>query len=576
VQPAAREVAFGRYQLIATLGHGGMADVYLAVARGPVGFNKLLVIKHLRPHLAEEPEFLTMFLDEARLAARLSHPNVVQTNEVGEVGGHYFIAMEYLEGQPLNRIFQRMRRAGEANFTLEMGLAVISEALAGLHYAHELCDYDGSPLGVVHRDVSPHNVFVTYDGRAKLVDFGIAKAATRSADTRTGVMKGKVVYMSPEQARCEPVDRRADIFSVGVILWELAARRRLWATETDFEVLARLEKADVPRLEHVAPSLPPELYRVCARALAIDPAERYPSAGALRDDIEQLFTRSLRRPRHDEIGELVSIMFADRRAALQDVVDAQLRNLTIAQRRGAEVAIVDLGALVATGPVGLPSADIHGRNEGTPSKLTASHAPMAMTPMLSSPPAAPASGHKLAIALGAGACVAVGVIAAVVLLGGEPRRDLPQAHASATAASAAVPAPAPSSAAPARSVRLSVEVTPPGARIHLDGRPLEHNPYEPAADGSRHLLVIEADGYAPHEREIVFDRDHAIVVALVKSSGKPEAKKGSPPATPPQPAAAADPAPQPAPQPPSQPGGFSDGPGKPKPRPLDTSDPWGK
>src|SRR6185437_1077783 len=188
----------GKYRLIAELGHGGMAEVYLAVVRGPAGFNKLVVIKQIRPQLAEDPEFLGMFLDEARLAARLSHPNVVQTNEVGQEGNRYFIAMEYLEGQPLNRILHRLQKSG--GLPLGLHIKILSDVLAGLHHAHELADYDGTALEVVHRDVTPHNVFVTYEGQVKVVDFGIAKAAGRAGETRHGVIKGKAPYMAPEQA----------------------------------------------------------------------------------------------------------------------------------------------------------------------------------------------------------------------------------------------------------------------------------------------------------------------------------------------------------------------------------------
>src|SRR5689334_3257328 len=195
--PAAGANSLGKYRLIAELGHGGMAEVYLAVVRGPAGFNKLVVVKQIRPQLAEDPEFLAMFLDEARLAARLSHPNVVQTNEVGQEGERHFLAMEYLDGQPLSRINQRLGPKG--GLPLVMHLRVIADLLGGLHYAHELSDYDGTPLGVVHRDVTPHNIFITYDGVVKVVDFGIAKARDALTLTKVGIIKGKIAYMAPEQ-----------------------------------------------------------------------------------------------------------------------------------------------------------------------------------------------------------------------------------------------------------------------------------------------------------------------------------------------------------------------------------------
>src|SRR5438477_12370279 len=195
----------GRYHVIAKLGQGGMANVFLTVAPGPAGVQKRLVVKELRAELAYDAYIRTMFLDEARLAARLNHPNVVQTYEVGEENWHYFIAMEYLEGQALNRLWRRTDRGG---LPLEAQLRILADALGGLHYAHELTDFDGTPLHVVHRDMSPHNVFVTYDGQVKLVDFGIAKAASARGSTKNGMFKGKVTYASPEQVLSAPLDRR--------------------------------------------------------------------------------------------------------------------------------------------------------------------------------------------------------------------------------------------------------------------------------------------------------------------------------------------------------------------------------
>ena len=221
---------FGRYHVFASLGRGGMADVFLAVARGPMGFNKLAVIKRLRPTLVREPGFRDMFLDEARLAARLNHPNVIQSYEVGESHGSFYIAMEYLEGQPLNKIIAAAIARGEA-FDPVFCARVIADACNGLNHAHELRDYDGTPLQIIHRDVSPHNVFVTYDGQVKLVDFGIAKAALSSTQTEVGVLKGKVAYMAPEQAMGGAIDARADLFAMGIVLWEMIARKRLMQGE---------------------------------------------------------------------------------------------------------------------------------------------------------------------------------------------------------------------------------------------------------------------------------------------------------------------------------------------------------
>src|SRR5262245_23884883 len=216
-------VIFGDYRLIASLGRGGMAEVFLATRTGMVGFHKLVVVKRLRSDLLEEvhaARYRALLLDEARLAARLHHPNIVQTFEVGEHHGHPFMAMEYLDGQPLSSVLSKARRAARWVST-ELALQIIADALAALAYAHDLADYDGSPLHIVHRDVSPQNIFWTYDGEIKLVDFGVAKFALKSMETEAGVVKGKLTYMAPEQARGAAVDRRADLFVVGILLWEL-------------------------------------------------------------------------------------------------------------------------------------------------------------------------------------------------------------------------------------------------------------------------------------------------------------------------------------------------------------------
>ncbi|HEY8076299.1 MAG TPA: serine/threonine-protein kinase, partial [Labilithrix sp.] len=278
----AESTSFGKYKLIAELGHGGMADVFLAVQAGPLGsgFSKLTVIKRLRPNLAEEPEFISMLVDEARIAARLNHPNVVQTNEVGEADSQYFIAMEYLDGQPFHRVQHRSaQRAKDGSvplLTKEQQYVIVMDALAGLHHAHELADYDGTPLNIVHRDMTPHNVFVTYDGQVKVVDFGIAKAVGRSSETRQGVVKGKVRYMAPEQAIGQEVDRRADIFAAGVILWEAATGRRMWKDMDDLNIVQALVGGEAPTSPRAFdPNVPEAIDRMCCRALARTAWDRY-------------------------------------------------------------------------------------------------------------------------------------------------------------------------------------------------------------------------------------------------------------------------------------------------------------
>src|SRR5450432_657141 len=197
---------FGKFQLIAQLGKGGMGEVFLALLHGVQGVKKLVVIKRLLESINDDRAMRDLFLEEGRLAARLNHSNVVQTIEVGEEAGALYLSMEYLEGQPLNQV---VRKLGTDRIDPHIAARIISDVLCGLHYAHELRDYDGRPLNIVHRDMSPHNIFITYDGEVKIVDFGIAKAASQASKTEVGVFKGKVAYMAPEQATSDTTDRRA-------------------------------------------------------------------------------------------------------------------------------------------------------------------------------------------------------------------------------------------------------------------------------------------------------------------------------------------------------------------------------
>ena len=318
----------GKYQLIAELGRGGMADVFLAVARGKagLGFSKLVVIKRLREHLANDADFVAMLVDEARIAARLNHPNVVQMLEIDEVDGEYFLAMEYLDGQPLRRILQRKELA--TTFTKQMQYAVISDVLGGLHHAHELADYDGTPLKVVHRDVTPHNIFLTYEGQVKVVDFGIAKAVGRASETRHGIIKGKVPYMAPEQAAGQVVDRRADIFSVGIMLWEAATGARMWHDVKEVDVLRALIRGNIPSSPRsVNADVPAELDAICKKALAFKLEDRYATAADFQTDLDKLIATTGGRPGAREIGKVVSDAFGDKRDETKAIIEAQLAKL---------------------------------------------------------------------------------------------------------------------------------------------------------------------------------------------------------------------------------------------------------
>jgi eukaryotic-like serine/threonine-protein kinase len=321
VQDIAPVVAeFGKYHLLAVLGRGGMGDVYLAMMRGPLDFKKLVVIKKLRETTADDERILAMFLDEGRVAARLNHPHLVQTHEIGEVDGAHYIAMEYLEGQPIARI-ERDLPAGDLD--RRMACRIISDALAGLQYAHELRDYDGAPLNFVHRDLSPQNIFVTYEGVVKIVDFGIAKTALGSSSrTEAGMLKGKLSYIAPEQAVGDSIDRRADIFSMGIVLWELVARRRLIQGRSAAATLNNLVYRPIPRLSSVVPDVDPELDAIVARALEKEPEARYATAREMREALERFLSSTGEPVLHEHLGAFVSERFRERRERIERQIQA--------------------------------------------------------------------------------------------------------------------------------------------------------------------------------------------------------------------------------------------------------------
>jgi len=299
-----------------------MADVYLALVEGPPGsrFSKTAVVKRLRAAYADDPEFVAMLVDEARITARLSHANVVQLLEVGTEGDNYFLAMEYLDGQPLHRLDRRTANAGEP-LSCDAQVLVIIGVLAGLQYAHTLTDYDGSPLGIVHRDVTPQNVFVSYDGQVKVLDFGIAKACGRMQETQHGIVKGKVRYMAPEQARGAESDHRADLFAAGVMVWQAAVGRRFWSESDEFSILqALLDGAYDPSPRAVRADVPEELDAICRRAMAVSPEDRYASAFDMLVDLESfLGLRALAARR--ELTEKLGRHFEKERRELRGMVE---------------------------------------------------------------------------------------------------------------------------------------------------------------------------------------------------------------------------------------------------------------
>lgn len=301
----------GRYRVVDEIGIGGMASVHLGRMDGPGGFQKWVAIKRIHAHLIEDDSFVQMFLDEARVAARISHPNVATVFELGKHDDSYWIAMEYLHGEPLREL---MRRSEEMAAVMppEIACRIIADAAEGLHAAHELTGKNGERLNLVHRDVTPHNLFVTYDGTTKVVDFGIAKFSSRMASTRAGTLKGKLAYMSPEQVHGEQIDRRTDIFALGVVLWELTTGQRLFRMESDLDTLAKVQECNVTRPSTLVRGYPIDLEKIVMKALSKNRGERFKTAREFSRALQGLLMRRGLFIASDEVAGYIQSIFSER------------------------------------------------------------------------------------------------------------------------------------------------------------------------------------------------------------------------------------------------------------------------
>jgi serine/threonine protein kinase len=282
-----RGSASSQYDLLARLAAGGMAEIFLARANSLAGLERYVVLKRIRPERGDDARWVAMFLDEARLAAQLQHPNIAQVFDLGQIGDDYFYTMEYVHGEDVLDI---LSRTGELKqpMPVQVALSIIAGAAAGLAHAHERCAPDGRPLGIVHRDISPSNLMVSMEGTVKVVDFGVAKARFRSTETQAGTIMGKVAYLSPEQCTTGEIDHRSDIFSLGIVMYEMLTNSRLFKRATDYETLRSIARDNPIAPSAIVPNLPRGLDEVVLRALAKDPDERYHTAHAMLDALEHI------------------------------------------------------------------------------------------------------------------------------------------------------------------------------------------------------------------------------------------------------------------------------------------------
>jgi serine/threonine-protein kinase len=309
-------IPFGRYQLLKKIASGGMGQVLLA-KKGQDDFEKLVVLKRILPHLVEDEEFFTMFRDEAKITMRLDHPNIARINEFGVEGGVHYIEMEYVAGEDMRRIEKRAAAVGKG-IPIGVIIRIIADAAAGLDFAHKARDAKGAPLNLVHRDVSPQNVLVGFDGSVKLIDFGVAKAAGRSQHTATGILKGKFPYMSPEQAQGDELDCRSDVFALGIVLWEQLTGRRLFKGENDLATQRLVRACQVPAPSSVEPSVPTGLDPIALKALAKEPKDRYPDAAELRNALEDFALQNAIPTSASNLSSFMQELYAERIAKEAD------------------------------------------------------------------------------------------------------------------------------------------------------------------------------------------------------------------------------------------------------------------
>jgi len=471
---------YGRYQLLKKLATGGMAQIYLARQLGVQGFEKLLVVKRILPHLAENEDFITMFLDEARIAARLNHPNVVQIFDLGQQDDTFFIAMEYIHGEDVRKVWKQAERQG-VPIPIALICRIIIESCSGLDYAHKKTDPAGRPLNIVHRDISPQNLLVSFEGGVKVVDFGIAKAADQATVTKSGVLKGKYSYMSPEQAQGRPVDARTDVFALGVVLYELLTGTRLFKRANDIQTLNAVTECKVEPPSTIDSRLPADLDPIVMRALAKDRDERYADARELQQALEDWVIKNKLPSGSVHLAAFMQDIYAERLA------------------REAEE-----GRLAFTESGGDPSQSER-IDKATPARPTKS----VRTPTVSKQSSAAKSGRNEVTRAGRSGPLSKPNLAQV-------EREAPPRHTEnslPTQQGARAKGPLIALAAvmvvalglggyvALRPTRAHVEVTstPPGAAVTIDGRAIDcRTPCTlPSLAAGPHEVSLRKDGYAP-------------------------------------------------------------------------------
>jgi serine/threonine-protein kinase len=534
-------VAFGKYQLLRKIASGGMGQIFLALEKG-AGFERLVVLKLILPHLAEDEEFLSMFLEEARLVARLAHPNLITILDLTEIDNRHCLAMEYVQGDDVRRLEKFARTQGKP---LPVGLAlrIIAEAAAGLDYAHQARDALGKPLRLVHRDVSPQNILVGFDGGVKVIDFGVAKAAGSASHTATGVLKGKYPYMSPEQANGQPVDARADLFALGVVLWELITGRRLFKGESDLMTLRLVRDCQVPAPSQLNPKLPPGLDELVLKALAPSPDARFPDCAAFRLAIEDYILQYRLPASNAHLSAYLRDLYVERITRESDPVqldqlaeDADLDSKSNPSRSSIRSISQRLsppppppasstGTPVVPPPKPLTKSNGNGNGNGD-TRHTQTLMPEPVTRRRF--PMVPVAATVGVLLLAAGAAVIFRDKATAEPI--TPVTESPpvvQVRTEPTPPEPTPPEPTPPEPTPEpQQVTLKVSSEPAGAAVLVDGKPRGETPVDlPFAPDARAMKVeLKLDGYHPVSRRVSTKDAPELLVKLMP---KPAAQKPS-------------------------------------------------
>ncbi len=472
-------IPFGRYDLIRKIAAGGMGQVLLA-RKGAEGFEKLVVIKRILPHLVEDEEFFTMFIDEAKITMRLDHPNIARINEFGSENNVHYIEMEYVAGEDLRRL-EKLCQATNTQIPLGVILRVIADAAAGLDFAHKAKDSKGTPLNLVHRDVSPQNILIGFDGAVKLIDFGVAKAMGRAQHTATGILKGKFPYMSPEQAEGLDLDPRSDVFALGIVLWEQLTGRRLFKGENDLATQRLVKACVVEPPSKWNPALPAGLDAVVLKSLAKLPQDRYADAGEFRMALEEFALKNSIPASSAHLSSFMQSLYSERIAREQDPK-------TLEEDSG--LTAMDMG-----GPVShdAKTAGQRGVQVGNVAKPKRSNAPLILGAV------------ALLAAVGGGVWFATRPTETVVV----PQPIHPQPVAP-TVVKAAEPKVEP--------LVLALTSEPEGAEVEIGGEKKGLTPLEVRLEVAKlpTLLKLSYDGYEVHQSTLTASVGPSLTIELKK------------------------------------------------------------